>query len=111
VKPTLTIAAIKEDGQQYISYSATCATSVKVNNGIGYVPAKQGKFKVSPKGAVIYTLTAQSADGAVAEEPLIVTDATPTPTILPTLVSNPMRPKTAPSGMWTAIRQFFSHLF
>ena len=111
VKPALTVAATKEDGQQYISYSATCATSVKVNNGIGFVPVKQGKFKVYPKGAVIYTLTAQSADGEVAEEPLIVTDATPTPTILPTLASNPMRPKTAPSGIWTAIRQFFSHLF
>ncbi len=74
-------------------------------------PIKQGKFKVYPKGAVIYTLTAQSTDGEVAEEPLIVTDATPTPTILPTLASNPMRPKTAPSGIWTAIRQFFSHLF
>src|SRR6266516_4363561 len=94
VKPALTVAATKEDGQQYISYSATCATSVTVNNGIGSVPVKQGKFKVYPKGAVIYTLTAQSAEGEVEKEPLIVTDATPTPTLIPTLATSSTLPKT-----------------
>ncbi len=111
VKPKLTAEATMEDGQQYISYSSTCATSVKVNNGIGSVPVKQGKFEVYPKGAVIYTLTAQSADGDIEEKPLIVTDATPTPTRIPTLAINPMLPKTPTRGMWTAIIQFFSHLF
>ncbi len=111
VKPKLTVAATTEAGQQYISYSSACATSVKVNNGIGYVPVKQGKFKVYPKGAVIYTLTAQSAEGEVEKEPLIVTDATPIPTRIPTLAINPMPSKTLTQGMWTSIIQFFSHLF
>ncbi len=108
VKPKITVAATTEGGQQYISYSSTCATSVKVNNGIGYVPVKQGKFKVYPKGAVIYTLTAQSADGEVTEEPLIVTDATPT--TIPTPATSPILQNAPTRGLWTAIMQFFSHL-
>src|SRR6266567_3189369 len=109
--PRPTAQSTKEYGQQYISYAATCAISVKVNNGIGSVPVKQGKFKVYPKGAVIYTLTAQSAEGEVEKEPLIVTDATPIPTRIPTLAINPMPSKTLTQGMWTSIIQFFSHLF
>jgi hypothetical protein len=111
VRPTLTVEATKEGGQQYISYSATCATSVNVNNGIGFVPAKQGKFKVYPKGAVIYTLTARSEDGKVEEKPLILTDATPTPTIIPSpVISLTQQPETQTGGMWTAIMHFFSRL-
>jgi hypothetical protein len=78
VKPLLTIETLKEGEQQYISYTSSCATSIKANNGIGYINTRQGKFKVNPKGEVTYTLTAVSGEGETEEKSIMVTDATPT---------------------------------
>jgi predicted phage tail protein len=85
VKPALTVEATTEGEQQYIIYSSSCATSVKANNGIGYVKAKQGKLKVNPKGNVAYTLTAVSGEGETEEKSITLTDATPTP--VPTIIA------------------------
>jgi hypothetical protein len=82
VKPKIQAETITEDGDKYITYTTTCASSVKVDNGIGFLTAKQGKFKVNATGMTDYTLTAASRDGENDELTVNITDTTPTP--LPT---------------------------
>lgn len=103
VQPRIQMEAVMENEQQYISYTAVCATSVTGDNGIGYLGPKQGKIKVAPKGTITYKLTAVSADGVKEERSIILTDATPTP--IPTFTPIPSNFKN--KGFWEMLFNWF----
>jgi hypothetical protein len=105
IKPSVTVSTIREQGQQYIDYKATCATSVRVDNGIGFVNAKQGKLKVSPTGAVTYTLTATGRDGQAEKSLITLSDATPTPLPFPTIAPLPT-PGAHKESLWLQLVHF-----
>jgi hypothetical protein len=68
-------------------HGANCRpVSLLAPEPLGYMQAKQGKFKVNPKGNVTYTLTAMSVEGETDEKSITVTDATPTLSPRPTIV-------------------------
>jgi hypothetical protein len=106
IEPKIHAETITEAGNKYITYTTTCASSIKVDNGIGYLTAKQGKFKVNATGTTDYTLTATSRDGENQELIVHVTDVTPTPTITPT-----QEVKAAQSTALLQTQGFFSWLF
>jgi hypothetical protein len=106
VKPKIQAEMITDGSDKYITYTTTCANAIKVDNGVGYLAAKQGKFKVNATGTTDYKLTATSSDGEKEELIVKVTDVTPTPTITPTQEVKGMQANVTPQN-----QGFFNWLF
>jgi hypothetical protein len=96
-----------ETGLSEKAYKASCARTVRIDNGIGYVNTEQGKIKVSPTGPITYTLTATSNDGQTQETSVTVSDVTPSP--VPTLISLPT-PIPHKESFWNRLLYFIVSL-